>query len=47
MALSARVTERTGGHLGLNLEIAIVPPRTIPRREGRAVRVVDPGARQG
>ena len=41
MALSARVAERLRGHLGLNPEIAIVPPKTIPRSEGKAVRVVE------
>src|SRR5262245_33985392 len=40
-ALSARVAERLRGHLGLNPEIAIVPPRSIPRSEGKAVRVVE------
>ena len=39
--LSARVAERLRGHLGLNPEIAIVPPRSIPRSEGKAVRVVE------
>jgi phenylacetate-CoA ligase len=39
--LSVRVAERLRGHLGLNPEIAIVPPRTIPRSEGKAVRVVE------
>ena len=33
--------ERLRGHLGLNPEIAIVPPETIPRSEGKAVRVVE------
>ena len=41
VALAARVGERLRGHLGLNPEIAIVPPRTIPRSEGKAVRVVE------
>jgi len=40
LALSARVAERIRGYLGLNPEIAIVPPKTIPRSEGKAVRVV-------
>jgi phenylacetate-coenzyme A ligase PaaK-like adenylate-forming protein len=40
-ALSVRVGERLRGHLGLNPEIAIVPPRSIPRSEGKAVRVVE------
>ncbi|PYO26788.1 MAG: hypothetical protein DMD86_19165 [Candidatus Rokuibacteriota bacterium] len=40
LALGARVADRIRGHLGLNPEIAIVPPKTIPRSEGKAVRVV-------
>jgi phenylacetate-CoA ligase len=40
-ALVGRVGERLRGHLGLNPEIRIVPPKTIPRSEGKAVRVVE------
>ena len=40
-ALAARVGERLRGYLGLNPEIAIVPPKSIPRSEGKAVRVVE------
>ncbi|MEX2220631.1 MAG: phenylacetate--CoA ligase [Candidatus Rokuibacteriota bacterium] len=40
-ALSARVSECLRGHLGLNPEIAVVAPKTIPRSEGKAVRVVE------
>ncbi|MET0851838.1 MAG: hypothetical protein ABW020_11950 [Candidatus Rokuibacteriota bacterium] len=40
-ALSARVSECLRRHLGLNPEVAIVPPKTIPRSEGKAVRVVE------
>ncbi len=40
-ALTARVAERLRGHLGLNPEVAVVPPKTIPRSEGKAVRVVE------
>jgi phenylacetate-coenzyme A ligase PaaK-like adenylate-forming protein len=29
--------------LGLNVELTIVAPRTIPRTEGKAVRVVERG----
>ena len=36
-----RVGERLRGHLGLNPQIAIDPPKTIPRSEGKAVRVVE------
>jgi phenylacetate-CoA ligase len=39
--LAGRVGERLRGHLGLNPEISIVPPKTIPRSEGKAVRVVE------
>ena len=41
LALSARVAERLRGYLGLNPEILIVPPKSIPRSEGKAVRVVE------
>jgi phenylacetate-CoA ligase len=40
-ALANRVGERLRGHLGLNPEISIVAPKTIPRSEGKAVRVVE------
>ena len=40
-ALSGRVGELLRAHLSLNPEIVIVPPRTIPRSEGKAVRVVE------
>jgi phenylacetate-CoA ligase len=40
-ALSARAAERLRAHLGLNPHVAIVPPKTIPRSEGKAVRVVE------
>ena len=40
-ALCARVAEHLRGHLGLNPEIAVVAPKTIPRSEGKAVRVVE------
>ena len=39
--LSLRVGERRRAHLGLNPEVAIVPPKTISRSEGKAVRVVE------
>jgi len=41
VALSLRVRERRPAHLGLNPEAAIVSPKTIPRSEGKGVRVVD------
>jgi phenylacetate-CoA ligase len=40
-ALGERVGEALRAHLGLNPDIAIVPPKTIPRSEGKAVRVVE------
>jgi phenylacetate-CoA ligase len=40
-ALGERVAEQLRGHLGLNPEIAVVAPKTIPRSEGKAVRVVE------
>lgn len=40
-ALALKVGELLRAHLGLNPEIAIVPPKTIPRSEGKAVRVVE------
>ena len=40
-ALSARVADCLRGHLGLNPEVAVVAPKTIPRSEGKAVRVVE------
>ena len=40
-ALAGRVGERLRGHLGLNPAISIVPPKTLPRSEGKAVRVVE------
>jgi phenylacetate-CoA ligase len=41
VSLSLRVRELLRAHLGLNPEVAIVPPKTIPRSEGKAVRVVE------
>ena len=41
IALSLRVRELLRAHLGLNPEVTIVPPKTIPRSEGKAVRVVE------
>lgn len=40
-ALAAQVAACLRGHLGLNPEVAIVAPKTIPRSEGKAVRVVE------
>ena len=41
VALSLGVRELARAHLGLNPEVAIGPPKTIPRSEGKAVRVVE------
>jgi phenylacetate-CoA ligase len=40
-ALSARISVVLRAHLSLNPEIVVVPPKTIPRSEGKAVRVVE------
>jgi len=40
-ALSGRIGELLRAHLSLNPEIVIVPPKTLPRSEGKAVRVVE------
>lgn len=44
VALCGRIGERLRGHLGLNPGVALVPPKSIPRSEGKAVRVVERGA---
>jgi phenylacetate-CoA ligase len=41
IGLSARVAEQLRSALGLNPHIAIVPPKTIARSEGKAVRVIE------
>lgn len=40
-ALRRRVGERLRSMLTLNPEVVVLPPRTIPRSEGKAVRVVE------
>jgi len=40
-ALALQVGELLRAHLSLNPEVVIVPPKTIPRSEGKAVRVVE------
>jgi phenylacetate-CoA ligase len=40
-ALTIRIAERLRGYLGLNPDVAIVPPKSIPRSEGKAVRVIE------
>ena len=41
VALSLRVRELLPAHLSLNPEVAIAPPKTIPRSEGKAARVLE------
>jgi phenylacetate-CoA ligase len=41
VSLSLRVRELLRAHLGLNPDVTIVPPKTLPRSEGKAVRVVE------
>jgi phenylacetate-CoA ligase len=41
LALAGSVGEQLRAHLGLNPPVVIVPPKTIPRSEGKAVRVVE------
>jgi len=41
VALGAVVAERLRGHLGLNPVVTVVAPKSIPRSEGKAVRVVE------
>ncbi len=41
IALRARVVERLEKAIGLTVRLTIVAPRTIPRSEGKAVRVVE------
>ena len=45
-ALRARIAERLRGYLGLNPAIAIVSPKSIPRSEGKAVRVLERRAQE-
>jgi phenylacetate-CoA ligase len=41
--LQGRVAERLRSGLGLQTEVSLVAPQTVPRSEGKAVRVVDRG----
>jgi phenylacetate-CoA ligase len=41
VALRHDVAARLRATLGLGVEVTLVPPRTIPRSEGKAVRVVE------
>jgi phenylacetate-CoA ligase len=41
VALGARVAERLRKAIGLSVRLTLVPPRTLPRSEGKAVRVVE------
>jgi phenylacetate-CoA ligase len=40
-ALRQQVTERVREAIGLSVEVTLVPPRTVPRSEGKAVRVIE------
>ena len=40
-ALREHVARRLGERLGLGVDLAIVAPGTLPRSEGKAVRVVE------
>jgi phenylacetate-CoA ligase len=41
--LGRRVGERLSKAIGLSVELSLVAPRTVPRSEGKAVRVVEKG----
>jgi phenylacetate-CoA ligase len=41
VALRHDVAARLRSALGLGVEVTLVPPRTIPRSEGKAVRVIE------
>jgi phenylacetate-CoA ligase len=41
VALGARVAERLRQAIGFSVRLTLVPPRTLPRSEGKAVRVVE------
>ncbi|HEY9869214.1 MAG TPA: phenylacetate--CoA ligase [Candidatus Obscuribacterales bacterium] len=40
-ALSGRIVHLLKDNLGLTADVALLPPRSIPRSEGKAVRVID------
>lgn len=42
-ALCRDVTERLRTAIGLSVQLTLVPPRTIPRSDGKAVRVIERG----
>ena len=39
--LQRRVAERLAKAIGLSVTLTLVPPRSVPRSEGKAVRVVE------
>jgi phenylacetate-coenzyme A ligase PaaK-like adenylate-forming protein len=41
VALRGRVAEQLSKAIGLSVELTLLPPRTLPRSEGKAVRVVE------
>jgi phenylacetate-CoA ligase len=40
-ALRRQVGERLAKAIGLSAEVTLLPPRTLPRSEGKAVRVIE------
>ena len=45
-AIRRDVSERLRAAIGLGVDVTLVPPRTLPRSEGKAVRVIDRPASQ-
>lgn len=45
-AVRRQVGERVRESIGLNVEVTLVPPRSVPRSEGKAVRVIEIKGRQ-
>ena len=41
LELRRRVRERLATAIGLSADVTLLPPRTLPRSEGKAVRVVE------
>jgi phenylacetate-CoA ligase len=44
LELGRRVRERLASAIGLAAEVTLLPPRSLPRSEGKAVRVIEKGA---
>ncbi len=45
-AVRRQVSERVRESIGLSVEVTLVPPRSVPRSEGKAVRVIEIKGRQ-